>query len=159
MRGDDPAGIDALQPRALARIARLEEVPPGDAVLGGQHEALGPERAGDVGGDRPDLMRLHAENDEILRPHFGDLVGREDTRGDAVALLLKDKAIGANGGQMRPARDHADLFPGMGKFGGQQAANRPRADHADLHALPPHSHRLLGHVILRVTRARKCAKR
>ena len=33
MRGDRPAGIDALEPPPLVLAAMLEEVPPGDAVL------------------------------------------------------------------------------------------------------------------------------
>ena len=40
MAGDDAAGIDALEPMALVRAAVLEEIPPGDAVLGRQHHRL-----------------------------------------------------------------------------------------------------------------------
>ena len=96
----------------------------------------GPEDRSDLGGDRRDLMRLHAEDDEIGLAKIGDALARGDARDDLPALLFQHEAALADGGKVGPPRDDADLLARRGEPGRQQAADRPDADHANLHLKP-----------------------
>src|SRR5207253_10395636 len=128
-------GIDALQPAAFERTAVLEEVPPRNAVLRGQHCGLGPAEVIEVGDDGGNLMRLHAEDDELLCAGLGNLVGGSNARHDLTAVLLDQlQAVGLDGCEMRTACDHADLFARLLQLGCEQTADGARADNANPHS-------------------------
>ena len=73
------------------------------------------------------LVRFHAQHDQVGLAEIGDAVARGYAGDDVLVLLPKDQAVLANGLQLRPARDDADLFTGLGELGGQQAADGARA--------------------------------
>ena len=103
-----PPGIDALEAPAFVLAAVLHEVPPRDAVLRREHDRIRDVHGGQVAHDRAHLVRLHAENDEILRAGLGDLVGRGHVR-ELLAAVLFDElepTCGLDGGKVRTARDH-----------------------------------------------------
>ena len=111
----------------------LEEIPPGNAVLRGQHERPRAQDRPDFGRDGGNLVRLHAQHDQIGLAEFGDAIARSYASDDVLSPPSKYQAVLANGLQLRAARDDADLFAGLGELGGQQAADGARADHAYLH--------------------------
>jgi hypothetical protein len=80
-----------------------------------------------------DLVRFHAEDNQILLADVGDTTGRCDGRDDHLAVFQQRKTVLDNARQMRAAGDDPHILARMGKFGRQEAADRASADYADLH--------------------------
>ena len=82
--------------------------------------------------DRLELMRLHAEHDEIVRARFADaLDGRQAMLEPCAVALDEREALPAQGGEMRPASDQRDVRAGMRKARGEKAADTTGANDAD----------------------------
>ena len=120
--GDDTARIDAFEPRAFMCAAVFEEIPPRDAVLRREHAGLRPIDRRQIAHDGGDLMRLHAENDEILRADIGDTIRGFDLRDGFLVAFNQFQAVGVDRCEMRPAGDDADFFAGIGELRREQAA-------------------------------------
>jgi hypothetical protein len=72
MIGNHAAGVDAFDAAAFVLAAVAEKIPPGNAVLRRQHHRFIIEQCWQVAHDVSDLMRLHAEDHEILRAKVRD---------------------------------------------------------------------------------------
>ena len=99
----------------------------------GEHRGLRTHDRGKVAHYGRDLVRLHAEDDQILLANVGDTIGRRDGRDDLLAFFQKRKTVLDNARQMRAAGDDTHILARMGKFGRQEAADRASADYANLH--------------------------
>src|SRR5258707_9681136 len=70
-----PAWIDALKRRSLALVAMLVEVPVGNSVYSGDNPRVQAQQGLDCFDDTGDRVRLQANDDKILRPQFGGVIG------------------------------------------------------------------------------------
>src|ERR1700751_2394154 len=87
MIGDDAARIDVSQTLPLMGPAMLEEIPPRNAVLRGQHSGLWSHNPRKIANGSGNLMRLHAENNQILLADAGNSIGRLDVTDDRPAFF------------------------------------------------------------------------
>ena len=98
-----PPGSTLSSRTPFMRAAMAEEIPPGNPVLRGQHHGLPAHDRGQIGRRRGDLMRLHAEDDQILQ--------------DLIVLGMKAHQVAA--APCRSARD------GRGDHGADRAEREP----------------------------------
>ena len=101
--------------------------------------------------DGRDLMRLHAEDHDILRSGLGQARGRLDARRDAVGAVGHPEPHAARPDrlQVRAARDERDVLARQRELDADVAADRTGADDAEFHrrfplvcaaVRPPESH-------------------
>ena len=114
----------------MARCAK--KIPPGNAVLRSQHSGLRSHNRGQIANDSGDLMRLHAENDQILLANVGNSIARLDAGDEFLAFFDQRQSV-PHSRKMRASDDDAHVLARTGKFGGQQAADRAGANYANLH--------------------------
>jgi hypothetical protein len=108
-------------------------VAPGNAVLRSQHSGLRSHNRGQIANDSGDLMRLHAENDQILLANVGNSIARLDAADEFPAFFDQGQSVPHNSRKMRASGDDAHVLACTGKFGGQQAADRAGANYANIH--------------------------
>ena len=82
-------------------------------------------------------MRLHGEDDAVLRAEIADAVGCGKLHRELVARFDEPQAVGADRGQMGAARNDRDFLAGARELGGDEPADRPGADHANPHPTSP----------------------
>ncbi len=106
------------------------EIPIGNAVLQRHHDGVGPEQLRHLRRNRFDLMRLHRENDGILRTGRSVVVGRIHARhGQFGSIAVDDPdAAAAQRIQIRTACDEGHLIAGVREPGSQVTANRSDPD-------------------------------
>ena len=118
----DARGIEAVKLVVVVLAAEPLEVPPGQAVLHGQHDGVGIEQMLDVAHDLIEEMRLHREHHDILLagfrrpcspPSFGGL--------DLAVMPFEFQAVALDRSEMCALIDHGDVFAGSANF----AANSP----------------------------------
>ena len=112
---DDSARVDGFQDRSLVRAARLEEVPPGDPVLGRDHDGRGSAQRLDVRGDASDLVRLEPDDHQILWSELGHPVGRAELVRLLGPGLLERQPLLADRREMWPPHDDAHLVTERGQ--------------------------------------------
>ena len=113
----------------------LVEVPVGDAVHGGDDAGVRAEQRLHLLEHAGDRMRLQADDDEILRPEFGRVVGAARMHH---ALFVADQQlepVGAHRGQMRAARHQADVDARARELHTEIAADRAGAVDTDFHGI------------------------
>ena len=126
--------IDALQTRVLPAAAGLVEVPPGDAVDRGHQRGLLADQGLDGRRGRGQRVRLHRDDDEILRPELAGVVRALRMDHDGLAAAAQGQAIGLHRRQMRTARDAAHLrSAGARQSRRHVPADGAGAEDADLH--------------------------
>ena len=114
---DNSAWIDAFQAGALIGTSMLEEVPPRNPILHGEHRGLRTHDRGKVAYYRRNLVRLHAEDNQVLLADAGDTITRRYARNDLLAFFQQRKTVLDNAHQMRAAGNDAHILTRMGKFG------------------------------------------
>src|ERR1700722_11960756 len=130
------AGIDTLQRRALVAAAMLVEIPIRDSIHRRDDAGMRPEQ-GLHRLDRPgDGMRLQADDDEILMPEFGGIIGAAWPHDAFFVADQEFEAVGAHGGEMGAARDQADIGARAGQLYAEISADRAGAVDANFHASP-----------------------
>ncbi len=132
----NPAGrVDALQLRALEPATVLVEVPVGDAVLHRHHHRVGAEQAQHLPGHRLDLVRLHRQDDDVLRARLLVVVGGNHVAGDAtLAIRLHQReAIVADRLEIRAAHHEGHVLTGKRKTSAHQATDGASANYCYLH--------------------------
>ena len=129
------AGIDALQRRSLMGAAMPVEIPVGNAVDRGDDAGVRSEQRLHLLEHAGDGMRLQADDDVILRPEFGGIVGAARMHH---ALFVADQElepVGAHRGEMGAARHQADIDARARKLHTEIAADRAGAVDADFHGV------------------------
>ena len=106
---DAAAGIDGFDAGALERTAGLVEIPPRDAVLGGDDGGIGTEQRRDGVERRRDRVRLEAEDDAVLRAKLRGVGGGADEVNRLVAVLDQAQAVGADRREMGAAGDQRQV--------------------------------------------------
>ena len=88
--------------------------------------------------DRLHLVRLDAEDDDVVDARGGEIAGRADVAGDFLAPVGEDEAQAAAADRLevRAAGDDGDFVPRIGQQDGEMPADRARSDHTDPHAAP-----------------------
>ena len=113
--------------------AMLVEIPIGNSVDRGDDAGVRPEQRLHLLDHAGDRMRLQADDDEILRPELGGIVGAARMHH---ALLIADQQfepVGAHGGEMGAARHQADVDACARELHTEIAADRTGAVNADFH--------------------------
>ena len=129
-----PPGSTDRRQRPSQRAAFLVEVPPGDAVHGGDDGGLGPEQRREAVGGLVRLMRLQRAQHVVLRAQLRRIVGGAHARSLLPPADAQRQPARADRGQVLAAGHHAHLVAGKGELDGEIAADRPGAEYADLHA-------------------------
>ena len=82
-----------------------------------------------------DLVRLHREDDDVLRAGEGVVVGGVHVARDLFAPIGADEfdAVFADRLQVAAPHKKGDVLAGQGEFRADQAADGPGADDCDLH--------------------------
>ena len=136
------AGIDGLDDAPGVLAAELLEVPPGDAVLQGDHGRFGAEEHRQVVDDGRDLVRLEGQQHQVVGIEVADAVRGRQIAGDQLLLgLHQPQAARPDGGQVRSARNHGHPVSGVRQTHGHVAADGAGADDADLHGRGHTGHR------------------
>jgi hypothetical protein len=127
--------IHCLDPPALKFAAVLLEIPPGNTVLGRDHDGLVVEQAGDLLGDGLDLVRLERQDHDVLLAGLAKLARGLDVARHMFAAILFDQlqAVPAHGLEVRAARNQRDFLAREREFRAHQTADSAGADDADLH--------------------------
>ena len=135
---DDTTGINALQLSALVRTAMFVEVPPRNSVLCRDDGRIRPDCCREFSGNRRDLVRLHAENENVLRTEVNESIRRGQLLHGFRTILGDEFHAGRTHRLQIGAANHdADLGPDRCQFHGQKTADRAGADHTDSHCLCP----------------------
>src|SRR5688572_33368632 len=102
------------------------EVPPGNPVLHRDQYCRRMHERIQLGSDRIDLMRLDAENDEVLWSGFAHVARRFDIRRNALAAGFgyQPQPATADCIQMSSARDYGYFVAGVRKQYGEIAPDR-----------------------------------
>ena len=129
------AGIDAFQDRTFVRAAVLVEVPVGNAIDRGDDARVRPEQRLHRFDHAGDGMRLQADDDEILRPEFGWIVGAARMHHVLLVADQKLEAVGAHGGEMRAARHQADIGAGPRELHSEITTDCAGAVNTDFHGV------------------------
>ena len=83
------------------------------------------------------LVRFQCDDDDILRAQFARVGGRPHARAQRAARRVQHQAIAPDRGEVRTARDDADLDAvDLRQMNREIAADRAGAEHADLHGMP-----------------------
>ena len=125
-----PPGSTDSSALTLLRAGTFVKVPPGQAVLRRDDRRFRAEQRGNFGGDAGDLMRLHRENDAILRGKPADPVSRRywrlrDFHRAVVAVFDEAQAVGLYCRQMGAARDDRNFLPDAAELDGEKSADDP----------------------------------
>ena len=101
----------------------------------GTMTVLGVEQVVQLFRDRGDLVRLHGEDDHVLRPSLGEASGGLDARGDVVGAVghREPHAPGADRLQVRAARDERHVLAGDRELDADVSADRAGTDDAEFH--------------------------
>ena len=90
-----------------------------------------------------ELMRLQAQNHEVLRREIGQIVAGLHLDTNPLLRVFQTQPGALNRLQMRATRQHADRVSGCRKPNGQRTAHGARANNQNFpggcHALAPHS--------------------
>ena len=109
-------------------------VPPGNAVLGEHHAGiLSQERRGLLG-KSAEQVGLQGDENKILQSEAGGALGGAHPPADRVLAVNQGYPLVAHRLKMRAARDDRDVVPGRRELRSEMAANRARAEYADLHS-------------------------
>ena len=82
-----------------------------------------------------DLVRLHAEDDQVLRPGLGDPVRGPETHHDLAAVLaISFRPSARIAARCAPRAISVTLVSRLRQLDAEQAADRSGADDADLHS-------------------------
>jgi hypothetical protein len=110
-------------------------VPPGDAVLGRDHNRAGPEQLGQLRGDGFDLVRLEGQDHDILCAGLTQAARGLDVARHMFGSVFLDQlqSVLADRLEMRTARDQGNVFTRECELGAHQAADGAGADDTDLH--------------------------
>ena len=102
-----------------------------DGVLA-EHQTHGVRQAGD-------LLRLDAQDDDVVLAGLAHVAGRDDVARDVLFAVFHDQLepVALNRLEMRAARDDRDILARQREFGGEQAAHGARAYDAIPHDRPP----------------------
>ena len=113
--------VDAVEAMIAVRAVEGVEVPPRQAVGGGDDGGPRPEQRPQRADDAWHLMRFQRQDDGILGGKRLRPVGRPKARRPLGAAGADGEAIGLDGGQVRPAGNEADVGTGACERVGQQA--------------------------------------
>ena len=131
------AGIDAFKDRTFVTAAVPVEIPVGNAIDGGDDARSRPEQRLHRFDHAGNGMRLQANNDKILRPKLGGIVGAARPHH---ALFIADqqfKSAFAHRGQMRSPRHQADVGACARQLHPEIATDRAGSVDADFHDMFP----------------------
>ena len=120
---------------ALPRTGKLEEIPPGDAVLRGHDGGAGSQQWRHLVHDRRNRVGLQGEDDAVLRACLGGVVGAVHPRNLFLAATQQRQAVRPHRFQMRSASDQRDFHSAQRQLGAQVAADGPGPVNADFHLL------------------------
>ena len=124
-----PARIERFQRAAIEFTALFLEVPPRKAVDGRHHDRAFMHQRFDLRQRALQLMRLGAENKDILRACFLHVVGRMGRAVPAVAFGDEGDALLAQALQRRAAGDVGDRIARTLHQAADQAAHGARAQY------------------------------
>ena len=131
-----PARIDAFQPQIRILALQAVEIPPRHAVLRGDHGRVRPEQRPHLLGRFPGLMRLQRDDDVVLRPELGRIVGgRHLATRSSPPIELQPVLL--DRGEMRAARHERDVGAAPLHQHAHIAADGAGAVDANLHEILP----------------------
>ena len=113
----------------------LVEVPVGDAVHRGDDPRVRSEQRLHLFEHAGDGMRLQTDDDEILQPELGGIVGAARMRHALFTADQQFEAVGLHGRQMRAARHQAHIHAGSRELHTEIAADRSGAVDTDFHGI------------------------
>ena len=137
--GEAPSRIDAVQHPPLPGAFEPLEVPPGNPVLGGQHQGIVVEESPEIVDQGRELMRLDAQDDEVLGTAGADVRSGGDFPGDVLGAVAhhEPQSPAPDGFEVRTACHQRDLVTGDGQLHPEHAPDGARPHHADSHSMLP----------------------
>ena len=132
-RTDRAARVDALDAVAVVRAAVPVEVPPGDAVLGGDDRCRVVQQRLDQRPARRVRVGLQAQEDEVDRADLGRVVGGVGAGGEVPARAEHPHSVPPHGRQMRSTGDEVHIGARAVERGADVGADRTGAENCDFH--------------------------
>ena len=133
-RTDRAARVHALDAVAVVGAAVPVEVPPGDAVLGGDHRGGVVEQRLDQRPARRVRVGLQAQENVVDRADLGRVVGGVGAGGEVAARAEHSDAVLPHGRQMRSTGDEVDVGARAVERGADIGADGTGAEYCDFHA-------------------------
>jgi hypothetical protein len=129
------------------------EIPVRYSVLHRHHDGIGAKQLRHLVRHRLELVGLHRQDHQVLRPGGAVVVACLDVRRQLLAAVVHHQlyAVAANGLQIRAAHHAGDVFAGQGELGADITADGARANNRDLHR-SPFGRRLNSGAIIEVVR-------
>ena len=129
-------GIEAFEPAAVEFAAVFLEVPPGQAVLNGQHHGVRAVERRQLVRDRGKVVGLDRQNHQILRAGVLEGGGRGQVLGQVFRAVRPNQleAVALDRLEVGALVDHRDLVARERQPRPEQAADGAGADDTNFHA-------------------------
>ncbi len=137
--GDFSARVHRLHRAVFVRHVEALEIPPGNSVLQRKNDGVLSEKRIELRRDFGQHVGLDRQHHQILRSGLLVAVGGFDAGDDVLAAVRRDdlEPVFLDCRQVITDVNDADRLFGTCQMRGHQAADGPRADHANLHRLSP----------------------
>src|ERR1700722_3700363 len=129
------AGIDAFQHRALVAAAMLVEIPIGNSIDRGDDARMRPEQWLHRLDHAGDGMGLQADDNEILMPEFGGVVGAAWMHHAFFITDQQFQSVSLHGGEVCPPCHQADVGACARELYSEISADRTGAVDTDFHGV------------------------